>query len=120
MCLSLTFVIPILVEVEGYTVPHFKAPVYVKMELWGLECGGTFSIQTSLLNVSNLIHKTGFVPIEVGTTVHKRSIFFEGYNNSAHTFILFWHEEMFKFMATNVIRNEFLTYTLFQFLIYYK
>ena len=26
-------VIPILVEVEGYTVPHFKAPVYAKREL---------------------------------------------------------------------------------------
>ena len=58
-----------LVEIEGRTVPHFKAPVYVKMELWGLECGGTFSIQTSLLNVSHLLHKMGFVPTEVGTTV---------------------------------------------------
>ena len=58
-----------LVEIEGHTVPHFKAPVYAKMELWGLECGGTFSIQTSLLNISHLLHKMGFVPTEVGTTV---------------------------------------------------
>ena len=39
------------------------------MELWGLECGSTFSIQTSLLNISHLLHKMGFVPTEVGTTV---------------------------------------------------
>ena len=57
-------------EIEGHTVPHFKAPVYAKMELWGLECGGTFSIQTSLLNISHLLHKMGFVPTEVGTTVY--------------------------------------------------
>ena len=28
-----------------------------------------FSIQTSLLNISHLLHKMGFVPTEVGTTV---------------------------------------------------
>ena len=28
-----------LVEVESYTVPHFKALVYANMELSGLECG---------------------------------------------------------------------------------
>ena len=57
-----------LVEIEGHTVPHFKAPVYAKVELWGLECGGIFSIQTSLLDISHLLHKTGFVKTEsVGT-----------------------------------------------------
>ena len=40
------------------------------MELRGLECGGTFSIETSLLNISHLLHKTGFVPTELGTTVY--------------------------------------------------
>ena len=59
-----------LVEI-GHVVPHFKAPVYTKMELWGLECGVTFSIQTSLLIISPLLHKMGFVPTEVGTTVGK-------------------------------------------------
>ena len=38
------------------------------MELLGLECGSTFSIETSLLNISHLLHKMGFVPTEVGTT----------------------------------------------------
>ena len=57
-----------LVEIESHTVPHFKAPVYAKVELWGLECGGIFSIQTSLLDISHLLHKTGFVKTEsVGT-----------------------------------------------------
>ena len=41
------------VETDGHTVPHFKAPVYAKMELWGPECGGTFNIQTSLVNISH-------------------------------------------------------------------
>ena len=58
-----------LVKIERHTVPHINPPVYVKMELWGHECGGTFSIQTSLLNISHLLHKMGFVPTEVGTTV---------------------------------------------------
>ena len=56
-----------LVEIEGHTVPHFKAPV--NMELWGLECGDTFSIQISLLNISHLLHKIGLVSTEVVTTV---------------------------------------------------
>ena len=57
-----------LVEIEGHKVPHFKAPVYAKVELWGLECGGIFSIQISLLDISHLLHKTGFVKTEsVGT-----------------------------------------------------
>ena len=58
-----------LVEIEDHTVPHFKAPVYAKIELWGPECGVTFSIQTSLLNISHLLHRKGFVSTEVGTTV---------------------------------------------------
>ena len=45
-----------LVEIEGHTGPNFKAPVYAKMELWGPECGCTFSIQTSLLNISLVIY----------------------------------------------------------------
>ena len=53
-----------LVEIESHTVPHFKAPVYAKVELWGLECGGIFRIQTSLLVISHLLHKTGLVKTE--------------------------------------------------------
>ena len=58
-----------LVETDGHTVPHFKAPVYAKMELWGPECGGTFSIQTILLNISHLLHKMSFVWFVLSTTV---------------------------------------------------
>ena len=61
-----------LVEIEGHTVPHFKAPVYAKMELWGIECSGTSSIQTSLLNISHLLHKKGFIPTEVATIVTQK------------------------------------------------
>ena len=41
-----------LVEIEGHTVPHFKAPIYSKLELWRLKYGGTLSIQTGLLKIS--------------------------------------------------------------------
>ena len=57
------------VEVEVHTVPHFKAPVNAKVELWGLECGGTFIIQTSSLKIGCLVHKLGFVATEVAGTV---------------------------------------------------
>ena len=60
------------VEVEVHTVPHFKAPVNAKVELWGLECGGTFIIQTSLLKIGCLVHKLGFVATEVAGTVVKK------------------------------------------------
>ena len=66
-----------LVKIESHTVPHFKAAVYAKMELWGFESGGNFSIQTSLLNISHLLHKTGFVPTEVGTTAVVDRQYFE-------------------------------------------
>ena len=44
--------------------------VSAKVELWGPECGGIFSIQPSLMDISHLLHKTGFVKTEsVGTVV---------------------------------------------------
>ena len=57
------------VEVKANTVPHFKAPVNAKVELWGLECGGTFIVQTSSLKIGCLVHKLGFVATEVAGTV---------------------------------------------------
>ena len=59
------------VDVEAHTVPHFKAPVNAKVELWGLECDGTFTVQTSLLKIGCLVHKLGFVATEVAGTVAK-------------------------------------------------
>ena len=58
-----------LFEVEVYTVPHFKALVNAKVEFWGLEWGGTFIIQTSLLKIGCLVHKLSFVATEVAGTV---------------------------------------------------
>ena len=37
------------------------------MELLGLECGGTFCIQTSLLNISHLLRKMRFVLFVLST-----------------------------------------------------
>ena len=39
------------------------------MELWWLECAGTFIIQTSLLKIGCLVHKLDFVATEVAGTV---------------------------------------------------
>ena len=58
-----------LVEVEVHTVPHFKAPDNGKVELWWLECASTFLIQTSLLKIGRLLHKSGFVESQSFTTV---------------------------------------------------
>ena len=58
------------VEVEVHTVPHFKAPVNAKVELWKLQCDGTFIIQTSSLKIACLVHKQGFVETEVAGTVN--------------------------------------------------
>ena len=63
------FTIPVPVEIEVHTVPHFKASVNAKVELWRLACGGTFTIQTSLLKIGYLLHKWGFVATEVVGTV---------------------------------------------------
>ena len=39
----LSFIIPVPIEVEVHTVPHFKAPVNAKVGPGGLKCGGTFT-----------------------------------------------------------------------------
>ena len=57
------------VKVEVHTVPHFKAPVNAKVELYGLKFSSTFIIQTSLLKIGCLVHKLGFVATEVAGTV---------------------------------------------------
>ena len=57
------------VGIEVHTVPHFKAQIYAKLELLGLEYGGKLSFQTSLLNTGRLLHKMGFVQREIATTV---------------------------------------------------
>ena len=54
-----------LVEIEGHTVPNFKAPVYAKVELWRLECGGIFNIQTTLLDISHLLNKKALLKQKV-------------------------------------------------------
>ena len=56
----LPFTIPLPVEIEAYAVLHFKAPVNAKVQLWRLACGGTFTVQTSLLKIDCLVHKLGF------------------------------------------------------------
>ena len=63
------FTIPVPVEVKIHTIPHFKDPVNPKVELWRLECGGIFTIQTSMLKIGCLVHKSRFVATEVVDTV---------------------------------------------------
>ena len=59
-----------IIEIEDHTVPHFKAPIYSKLELLRLKYGGTSSIQTGLLKISRLLHNLGFVQTEIATTVN--------------------------------------------------
>ena len=58
------------IEIEVHTVPHFKAPVNVKVELRGLECSGPFTIQTSLFKIGCLVQELCFVATEVVGTLH--------------------------------------------------
>ena len=57
------------VEVEVHTVPRFKAPVYGKVDLWWLKYGSNFSIQTSLLKIGCLLHKSGHFYFQLLTIV---------------------------------------------------
>ena len=61
--------IPVPVEVEDHTVPHFKSPFNAKMGHEHLECGGTFTLYHSLLKIGCLLHKTSFVKTESDGTV---------------------------------------------------
>ena len=58
-----------LVEIEGHTVPHFKASIYAKLDLWGLNYGEYFKYSNRLDKISSLLHKIGFVQTEIATTV---------------------------------------------------
>ena len=64
------FIIPILIEIEGQTVPHFKALIYARVELCGLQCGDNLRIETSLLKISGLLHGMGFVWTEIACSVN--------------------------------------------------
>ena len=57
------------VEVEVHTVPHFKAPINGKIDLWGPECGGTFTLDYTLVNIGHLLHKLRPVPFVFSSTV---------------------------------------------------
>ena len=56
-------------EVQGHTVPHFKAFISGKLEIWRLGCGNIFRFRK--LPFKNLIsvHKTGFAWFVLGSTV---------------------------------------------------
>ena len=63
------FIIPLPFEVKVHTVPHFKAPINAKVEPGPLKWGGTFMYENSIVNLGQLVHKTGFVQTGVVGTV---------------------------------------------------
>ena len=64
------------VEVDVHTVPNFKARINGKVDLWGPECGGTFTLDYSLVKIGHLLHKSRPVPFVFSTTVaHKMSFY---------------------------------------------
>ena len=67
-------IIPVPVEVEALTVPLFKAPINGRIDLWGPECGGTFILDYSLVNVGHLLHKSRPVPFVFSSTVYLYSL----------------------------------------------
>ena len=58
------------VEIEGHTVPHFKATMNVKVEPEGLEHEGIFIANQARPNLGHLLHKTGFVDSDMHNTVY--------------------------------------------------
>ena len=61
--------VPVPVDVEVHTLPHFKAPINGKVDLWGPECGGTFILYYSLVKIGHLLHKSRPVPFVFSSTV---------------------------------------------------
>ena len=62
-------VIPVPVEVEAHTIPHSKAPINGNIDPWGPECGCTFILDYTLVNVGHLLHKSRPVPFVFSSTV---------------------------------------------------
>ena len=50
------------VEVKVHTVSHFIAPINGKVDLWGPECGGIFTLDYSLVKMGHSLHKPHLVP----------------------------------------------------------
>ena len=63
--------IPVPVEVEVHTVPHFKDPVYNELELRGPEHGVIFKLLNTKSNICQLLHKLGHFDSDMHTTVTK-------------------------------------------------
>ena len=61
--------IPVPVEVEVHTVPHFKAPVNSKLEPQGPEHGGIFISLNTRSKIGQLLHKSGHFDSDMHTTV---------------------------------------------------
>ena len=67
--LTSTIIVSMPVEMKVQTVPHFTAPINSKVEPWGLEGDGIFMKWNSIVNLSRLVHKTGFFETEAVATV---------------------------------------------------
>ena len=51
-------------EVDLHIVPRFKDQIDAKVDHEGLECGGTLTLNQSILKIPSL-HKTSFVKTEI-------------------------------------------------------
>ena len=59
------------VEIEVHKAPHFKGPVNGKLDPRQLECGSTFNIQTKMLKIGHLLHKSGHFDSQLLTIVYR-------------------------------------------------
>ena len=59
----------ILLQVQGHTVPHWKALRYAKYELRGLSCNSNLNICQVVMKSVNLLHKQDFDDSQLKSTV---------------------------------------------------
>ena len=68
------FIMPVPVDIEVQKVSYFKRPVNGKVEACRTDYAGTFIIQTILLKISRLLHKSGSVDSQLlPTALQKQS-----------------------------------------------
>ena len=79
-------------EVQGHTVPHWKTLRYGKDGSREFGCGSNSSICQDVLKSVNLLHKRGFVYLQMKTNVQKKSVFQEiKHNNHKYGILIMIH-----------------------------
>ena len=65
---------PLPVEIENHTVPHFKGTINAKVELEGLGCDSIFSFYQFRPNLGYLLHETRFFDSDTHAAVNCQNV----------------------------------------------